>query len=112
MKMFKNILLTLGCAALLSSCAVTLPYAVTNNSVGVKKGTSTTMSIGSGLGQYATTYTPNGLGSVIFHGIIFNKEFGIEEACKKGKITKIGSVDFKVTSYIFVTKQEWIVTGE
>ena len=86
-------------AGFLASCAMTTPYAVTNNSLGTKIGTSKTVSLFSG-------------GDRHYHGLMFNKNFGIVEAAKNGGITKIGAVDFKVTSYVFFTKKEFIVAGE
>jgi hypothetical protein len=43
---------------------------------------------------------------------MLNKNFGIVEAAKNGKISKIGAVDIKTTSYVFFVKKEFIVSGE
>ena len=48
----------------------------------------------------------------MFNGIMLNKEFGIVDAAKNGKITKIGAIDLKVTNYVFFVKKEFIVSGE
>jgi hypothetical protein len=81
-----------------------MPYAVTNNTVGEKKGVSTTNLIFGQTGAW---------GGNIQAGLFStNKNFGVIEAAKKGKIDKIGSVDVKTTNYIFFKKVEVIVTGE
>jgi len=91
--------LTVG---LMASCSLTRPYAVTNNPLGSKKGVSTTgIILGGSQGEELAV----GL-------FVTNKDFGVIEAAKKGKITKIGAVDVKTTNYIFFTKVEVIVTGE
>ncbi len=98
--------LIVACAAgvVLTSCAVTMPYAVTNNPVNGKKGVSKTNLI------FGTT---GAWGGSIQQGLYStNKKFGVIEAAKKGKIETIGSVDIKSTNYIFFTKVEVIVTGE
>lgn len=99
----KNLIILCCAVALLSSCAITTPYAVTNNKVGVKTGVSSTISF----------FGKPLMGSpTVYHGIILNKNFGVVEAAKNGKISKIGSVDLKTTSYVLFSKQEYIVTGE
>ena len=91
-------------AMLAASCSVTHPYQVTNNPIGAKKGkSSTTVILGLGIN------TPIRYSS---SGIRFNKNYGIIEAAKKGKITRIGSVDLQYTSYFFYGKFTLIVTGE
>ena len=107
----KSIFIAFVCAAMLSSCAVTVPSKVTNNPIGTKRGVSTTISIGSGLGRFAKRPMPV-TANTIYQGLIFNKNFGIIEAAQKGKISKIGAVDLKITSYVFFTKLEYIVSGE
>ena len=86
--------------ALLSSCSLTMPYAVTNNAIGDKKGKSESIILGvAGAGN---------LGS----GIVFNKNYGVLEAVKKGGLTTVATVDIKVTNYYFFQKAQIIVTGE
>jgi hypothetical protein len=51
-------------------------------------------------------------GKTIFHGLMLNKNFGIVEAAENGGIEKIGAVDYKITSYVFFVKKEFIVAGE
>lgn len=89
---------------LAASCSVTHPYQVTSNPIGTKKGKSSTVVV-FGLG----VRTPLRFSST---GIRFNKNYGIIEAAKKGKINRIGSVDLQYTSYIFFGKYTLIVTGE
>lgn len=98
----KAIFILFCSVTLLSSCALTLPYAVTNNTIGTKTGVSSTISI---FGRPSPA-TPG------YHGLIFNRNFGVVEAAKNGKINKVGSVDLKVTTYVLFNKQEFIVTGE
>ena len=80
--------------AALSSCTVTVPYAVTDNPIGAKKGVSKT--------------------AVILGTIQLNGNYGVAEAAKKGRIKGgISTIDIRTTSYfgpIFYTK-ELIVTG-
>jgi hypothetical protein len=103
--MKKHLLIIIAFVAMLAaSCSVTHPYQVTNNPIGTKKGKSSTTVI-FGLGaRTAIRYSSS--------GIRFNKNYGIIEAAKKGKITRIGSVDLQYTSYFFYGKYTLIVTGE
>ncbi len=88
----KNILSIAIATAVLSSCAMTVPFRVTNNEVGTKIGKSTSI--------------------VIAGVIVLNKKFGIIDAAKQGKISKIGVVDLRTDNYIIFTKQQFIVSGE
>ena len=47
-------------------------------------------------------------------GIIFlNKDFGLKQAAKNGKITSaIATIDMKTTNYFFFSKRELIVTAK
>lgn len=95
MKNLKYVLSVAVAAILLSSCTITTPYAVTDAPVGSKKGSSST--------------------TVIFGTIQTNKNFGIAEAAKKGKITGgVATVDQKLSLVfpLFFYKKELIVTGE
>ncbi len=88
----KNILSVAIATAVLSSCAMTVPFKVTNNEVGTKIGKSTT---------------------IVIAGVIFlNKKFGIIDAAKQGKISKIGVVDLRTDNFLIFTKQQFIVSGE
>jgi hypothetical protein len=89
-------------AGMITSCSVTRPYAVTNNSIGSKTGSSTTTVV---FGTSAGTTLAAGL-------FVTNKDFGVIEAAKNGKIEKIGAVDVKTTNFIFFQKVEIIVSGE
>jgi len=80
-------------AALLSSCALTLPVNATSNPVGKKVGTAT-----------ATGYL-----GILF----FDQDASIRTAAKNGGISKISTVDIKQTSILnLVVTYETIVTGE
>jgi|TARA_B110000902_G_C14227567_1_gene557606 hypothetical protein len=98
----KKIYIGILAIGLMSSCSITRPYAVTNNTLGPKKGVSKTNII---FGRSAGEQLAVGL-------IVTNKDFGVIEAAKNGKIKTIGSVDVKTTNYIFFQKVEVIVTGE
>lgn len=103
--MKKHLLIFMAFVAMLAtSCSVTHPYQVTNNPIGAKKGKSSTVTI-FGLGHR----TPIQFSST---GIRFNKNYGVIEAAKKGKITRIGSVDLQYTNYVLFGKYTLIVTGE
>ncbi len=104
MKAMKKLIIACVAGITLSSCAATLPYAVTNNPVNCKKGVSTTNVIFGTSGAW---------GGSIQQGVYStNKKFGVIEAAKKGKIETIGSVDIKTTNYLIFKKVEVIVTGE
>ena len=103
MKIFKTILPFALLAVILSSCASTMPYAVTNNAIGSKKGVSKTGMIWS-----ASTLALGNLSG----GIVFNSDFGVIDAVKKGNITTVATVDVKTTNFFVFTKREIIVTGE
>lgn len=94
MKNLKTIFGALILGATLASCSLTVPYAITDNPVGVKKGVSESFYIGV---------------------IELNGNFGIAEAAKKGKIKGgISTVDMKTTYYLsgLLWKRELIVTGD
>jgi len=80
-------------AALMSSCALTLPVNATSNPVGKKVGTAV-----------ATGYL----------GLIFlDQDASIRTAAKNGGITRIATVDIKQTSLLnLIVSYETIVTGE
>jgi hypothetical protein len=80
-----------------------VPYAVTNNTIGEKRGVSKTTVIFGGA---------NGMGGNLHTGLSINKNFGVIEAARKGKIDVIGSVDVKTTNFFIFQKVEVIVTGE
>jgi len=101
MKKLKYTLFGLLVAASMASCSITVPYAATNNPIGSKKGSSTTTIL------FGTASNTN-LGS----GLVLNKEYGVIEAAKKGKIENLATVDLKVTNYFIFVKAQIIVTGE
>jgi len=88
-----KIVITLGLVTLfLTGCAITLPVAATSNAVGSKVGTST-----------ATGY---------FGVLFFDADASIRSAAANGGITKISTVDVKVSSLLnIITSYECIVTG-
>lgn len=101
MKNLKNITFIATLAIIFASCSVTYPYTATNNPIGSKRGVSKTTIIFGGANEH-------NLGA----GIVTNKNYGVIEAAKKGKVDKIATVDIKVTNLILFRKAEIIVTGE
>ena len=101
MKNMKYTILGLFALATMASCSTIVPVAATNNPIGSKKGRSSTTIL------FGTANRAN-LGA----GIVFNKNYGVIEAAKKGKITELATVDLKVTSYGILIKAEILVTGE
>jgi hypothetical protein len=77
--------------AAMSACSVSVPFAVTDNSVGSKVGIAR---------QKA------------FLNICVNCDVGISKAAANGGITKIATVDYKVRNSFFFVTYETIVTGE
>ncbi|MBS1536901.1 MAG: hypothetical protein JST20_04055 [Bacteroidetes bacterium] len=77
----------------LSSCAMTVPVSATSNPLGSKVGTSTGMGI--------------------LMGIRLSPDTGIHQAAKNGGITKISTVDFKMTDILGIYQTyTCTVTGE
>lgn len=106
MKILKRISF-LGAAALfLSSCSVTRPLAVTDNSIGTKVGKSKTTCLFS----FPTGAT--GAGVLISNGVCFNKDYGLVDAAKNGQITTVGAIDIKETNFYVFRTFELIVAGE
>ncbi|MCF8226348.1 MAG: TRL-like family protein [Bacteroidales bacterium] len=93
LKKLRLFALLIGAAALMSSCALTLPVNATSNPVGNKVGTAK-----------ATGY----LGY-----LFFDQDASIQTAAKNGGITKISTVDMKTTNILnLIVTYEVIVTGE
>lgn len=92
MKNATKFVMAIAVAATLTSCSVTVPMSVSAAPIGDKKGTSSTIILG--------TWE-------------LNKNFGIAEAAKEGKITgPVAIADRKVTNYVIVRKVEIIVYGK
>ena len=83
---------------ILTSCSVSVPLMITNNPIGSKMGKSTTAAIFTG-GQGAAIAPMRG--TMLYNGLMFNKEFGIYEAAKNGGINKIATVDLRYDWYLF-----------
>ncbi len=89
----KKVFSALVLAASLASCSVTVPVAATSNPIGSKVGSSSTTCI---------------LGFFVDGG-----DASIQTAAKKGGISKVSTVDFKSSNYLFIVGMyETIVTGE
>lgn len=111
MKNLKNLLIISIISIVFASCSVTMPFAVTNNEIGGKRGMSTNVCIlsppmkaGSG---------PSGVSRMGSSGMCLNSNYGLQEAIKRGRLEEaIGSVDIKTTNYVFFTRYQMIVTGK
>ncbi len=97
-------------AIALSSCSVTMPLTVTNNSIGSKVGVASNSCLGQlppGTVAMGQDFFP------VSGGLCFNdKAYSLADAAKDGGISRIATVDLKETSYLFFFKYELIVTGE
>ena len=93
MKKLKTILAASTIALLLASCSATTPSMITQNSVGTKVGKSS--------------------GTVYLGFLAFGADWGLQTAAKNGGISKIATVDTKLTNVLFIIMTyETIVTGE
>jgi len=92
-KRILNVIIAASCSALLASCAITLPVAVSIAPIGTKTGVSSSV--------------------VLFGSIYLNGDYGVKDAANKGKISgAIATIDEKTTSYVFFSKKELIVTSK
>ena len=92
MRKIKNTLAIVAAAATLASCSFTYPGYVTANPVGSKVGEASRK---------------------VFLGLAFGTtDLSIEKAAKNGGITKVATVDYKVTGSLFSTTYTTIVSGE
>lgn len=92
---FKLILaaISLSIIAFLSSCSLTMPAAATSNPIGSKVGTA----------------KATGFLGVLF----FDADASIRTAAKNGGITKVSTVDVKMSNILgLIVSYETIVTGE
>lgn len=86
-------LIAVGVTALMTSCAVTMPVAVSEQPVGSKTGVSESI--------------------VLFGSIFLNGDYGVADAAANGKIKGgVSTVDEKTTNYVIFVKKEIIITGE
>ncbi len=92
MHRIKNLFIILAAGVMLSSCATTVPFDVTDNEIGTKTGKA--------------SYT------VILGFPPFNGNAGIKEAAENGNIDKIATVDRKLKSGLFTTTVTTVVTGK
>ncbi len=93
LKKIKSITALVAVVAMMASCALTLPVNATSNPVGSKVGTAK-----------ATGYL----------GFLFlGQDASIQKAAKKGGISKISTVDIKMTNLLgLIVTYTTIVTGE
>lgn len=93
MKRITNFAVIALAAIAITSCTITRPYAVTEEEVGTKTGSSST--------------------TVLFGTWYLNKNYGVAEAVKNSKMKGgVATVDIKIKNYIFFSKKELIVTGK
>ncbi|MBG15640.1 MAG: hypothetical protein CL853_04735 [Crocinitomicaceae bacterium] len=85
--MMKKILIAFGCMAFMSSCTLSHTISCTNNPVGSKVGMVKTKLFG-------------------------DQDLSYETACKNGNITKVGTVETKMTNYLIFLQTKIVVTGE
>ncbi len=92
-KSIKIAVVALSAAAMMSSCALTLPVNATSNAIGSKVGTAK-----------ATGYL-----GVLF----FDQDASIKKAAKSAGISKVSTVDIKESNFLgLIVTYETIVTGE
>ena len=92
-KILRNVLVAMTGLLVLASCMVTTPRAASDAPIGSKKGTSATI--------------------VVAGAIFLNKNYGLEEAIKNGKMTRgIAIIDEKVSDFILFQKRELFIYGE
>lgn len=85
--------ISLSIIAFLSSCSLTMPAAATSNPIGSKVGTA----------------KATGFLGVLF----FDADASIRTAAKNGGITKVSTVDVKMSNLLgLIVSYETIVTGE
>lgn len=96
MKKTFKIFSALALVAIVSSCSITTPVAVTEQAIGSKSGVSSS--------------------GVLFGAIELNKDYSVAEAAKNGGITgPIATVDEKISYHplaFIIFKKELIVTGQ
>lgn len=116
-----NITLMCAAAAFLASCSVSVPVTVTNNSMGTKTGVATNNCLSAPVppetynaaAQYGVINSGYGNVKAVSGGWCFNdKKYSIADAAANGGISKVATVDLKITNYVFFFKYELIVTGE
>ena len=92
MKNIKKSILGLATIGILASCSVSGPLMVTNNTANVKKGEASR--------------------KIILNITFGHTDLGAITAAKKGKITKISTVDMKIKGGLFTKTLSVVVTGE
>jgi hypothetical protein len=92
MKNIKKISIIALLGGFLGSCSLSGPLMVTNNSVGSKKGEASR--------------------KIFLNFTLGHTDLGAITAAKNGGITKIATVDWKVTNGILTTTYTTVVTGE
>ena len=90
-KIFFGVALGLTCA--LSSCSITLPVAISSNPIGAKTGSAKA--------------------DVFLRVLCFGGDASIQSAAKNGGITRVATVDMKMTDMLgLLQTYTTIVTGE
>jgi hypothetical protein len=90
----------------MASCTVTRPYAVTNNPIGTKVGSSTNPCLSFfNSSRFASDISAYGL-------CLNNANYGIQQSAKNAGITKVGAVDLKTRNVLIMHTYTLIVYGE
>ena len=93
LKKIKSIGALVALVAIMGSCALTLPVTATSNTIGTRVGSAT-----------ATGY---------FGFLFFGQDASIQKAAKNAGISKISTVDIKMTNVLgLIWTYTTIVTGE
>ncbi len=90
-----------------TGCSVTRPFAITSNEIGDKEGRVSCICIGAPPAEAIKHY-------VAAEGVLCfgTSNYSIFEAARKAGITRVATVDLKITNYVFFTKYEIIVHGK
>ena len=89
------------------SCSITRPFAITSNEIGDKVGKVSCTCIGTPPPE--SIKPPVAAAGVLCFG---TNNFSIFHAARKAGITRVATVDLKITNYVFFTKYELIVHGK
>ena len=92
LRKLKILVVSLGAAALMTACSITLPVGATSHPAGTKVGTAK---------------------ATMVLGLYFDQDASVATAAKNGGITKISTIDVKQKNVLnIIVTYETIVTGE
>lgn len=88
----KKYLVLAACAALFTSCSITMPVAATSNPIGSKVGKASAVTV---------------------FGMTFGGDASVVQAAVNGGIRKVSTVDLQDRNFLFIVRTRTaIVTGE